>query len=356
MDIKKELSGVRENVSLAEHTSFKIGGKAKYFFTAKTEKDLIEAIITARKLRWPFFILGGGSNLLVSDRGYSGIIIKVQNKALKIKKNNIGFKIIYVEAGVLLSKLVNFSVEKGLTGLEWAAGIPGTFGGAVSGNAGAFGKSMESIIKEVKVLDSKKFKIKKYKNKECYFKYRESVFKKKKNLIIVSAEIKLKKENKEKIKKEVKKNIELRKSKTPTGPSAGSIFKNIEVGEEGKPSSSPTEALAEVKKRAKFSSPFAVAQVAGLGKCGLNLNKLKKQYPDLSKKIKGNKIPTAYFIEKCGLKGKKIKGAEISKKHANFIVNLKDAKAKDVLKLINLVKKSVKNKFKINLEEEIKFL
>ena len=298
-ELKKLLPKIQRNVLLRHYTTFKIGGPAKYFFVAKTKKDLIKAVKVAKKINLPFFILGGGSNLLVSDEGFDGLIIKIKNQNLKIKNANQKSKIIEAEAGVSLSQLVSVSLKNSLTGLEWAVGIPGTVGGAIWGNAGAFGKSMKDIIKSVKVLEvkNKKSKIKNLTNRDCRFGYRDSIFKKNPNLIILSTEIKLEKGNKKEIKEKMKENLTYRKQTQPLSfPSAGSIFKN------------PKDYFA------------------------------------------------AKLIEKTGLKGKKIGNAQISKKHANFIVNLKRAKAIDVIQLINLVKKEVKKKCGIDLKEEIQYL
>jgi len=329
----------RKNVSLAKYSTFKIGGKAKYFFISSTEKDLIKAVKTAKELnpvrdkslngvKMPFFILGGGSNLLVSDKGYDGAVIKMKNEKLKIKNYNSKFKI-FCESGTPLAKLVNASVEKGLTGLEWAAGIPGTVGGAVRGNAGAFGNSISDIVKTVKCLEAESLNIKVLRNKDCKFEYRDSIFKKNKNLIILSAEMKLKKvyelrsssptSSIERVRKNIKKNLEQRKKTQPLNfPSAGSVFRNVKY---------------EIKNE-----------------------KLLEEFPKLKEFNKKGIIPTGYLIEGCGLKGKKIGKAKISEKHSNFIVNLGGAKADDVKKLINLAKKQVKKKFKIILEEEIQYL
>jgi len=246
----------------------------------------------AKKSNLPFFILGGGSNILVSDKGYNGLVIKIKNQKSKIKNNRI-----LAEAGLALNRLVELSLKNNLTGMEWAVGIPGTIGGAIYGNAGAFKKSMKDLIKEVEVFDTKDEKIKIFKNKDCKFGYRDSIFKKKKNLIILSASLQLKKGKKMKIKEKIKRYLNYRKETQPLNfPSAGSIFKN------------PKNFYA------------------------------------------------GFLIEKCGLKGKRIGNAKISEKHANFIVNLGNGKAKDVKKLIKLIKKKVKNKFKIELEEEIQYL
>ncbi len=330
INIDRFLPGVQKNISLKNYITFKIGGKAKYFFAAKTKKDLILAITVAKKLKIPFFILGGGSNLLVSDQGYKGLVIKIENCKLKtelptkfwwranVKKRTKSSSPIEnckvgAESGVPLGKLVNISIEKSLTGLEWAAGIPGTVGGAVYGNCGAFQKSMKDIIEKVEVFDTEELRIMNYELSDCQFGYRDSIFKRNKNLIILSAKTQLKKGKKKEIQKKIKEYLNYKKEKQPLNyPSAGSIFKNP-----------PRFSAGELVKEDKSSS---------------------------------SRLAAARLIEKCGLKGKRIGSAKISEKHANFIVNLGGGKAKNVMRLINLAKKKVKKKFKINLEEEIQHL
>jgi len=314
MNIEKLLPGVKKNILLKKYTTFRIGGPAKYFFEAKKKEDLIKAIYVAKKFKLPFFILGGGSNLLVSDKGYNGLVINFQFPISNFQKNKI-----IVGAGTKLGELVNASAKKGLTELEWAVGIPGTVGGAIWGNAGAFKNSMQNVVKEVEVLDSKTLKIKKFKNKDCKFSYRESIFKKNSNLIILSVISQLKKGNKKQIKEKMQEYSNYRKEKQPLNfPSAGSIFKNQK---------------SKIKNK-----------------------KLLKKYPELKKFYKKGEISAAWLIEECGLKGKRVGNIKISEKHANFIVNLDGGKAKDVKKLIKIIKNKVKNKFGITLEEEIQFL
>jgi UDP-N-acetylmuramate dehydrogenase len=310
MSIKKELTGIKENISLSQYTTFKIGGLAKYFFLAKSKKDLVEAVLLAGKFNLPFFVLGGGSNLLISNKKYNGLIIKTQFSKLVYDSQEC--KII-AEAGLPLNKLVSFCLEKELGGLEWANGIPGTIGGAVCGNAGAFGQSIGKAVKKVEVLEIKENKIKTIEKKDCFFNYRNSVFKNNKNLIVLSIEIKLKKDNKKGIRNKMENCLKQKKETQPLNfPSAGSIFKNpkdFSVGRLGD------------EDRSSFSTFVPSA---------------------------------ARLIEECNLKGKRIGGAEVSCKHANFILNYSGkARAEDVNNLINLIKKEVRNKFKINLEEEI---
>ena len=288
--IKEELPKIKRNISLKDYTTFKIGGKAKYFFRVKTKEDLIRAILMVKKYNLPFFILGEGSNLLISDKGFNGLVIKIQNTKYKIQDTKI-----VVEAGVPLAKLVSQSLQIGAVGLEWAVGIPGTIGGAIKGNTGAFGESIADITKKVTVLDE--FQTKILKNKDCKFNYRNSIFKQNPRLIVLEIEVQLKKGNKKKIKEKMKKYLDYRKKHHPLSfPSAGCIFKN----------------------------------------------------PKLA--------PAGFLIEKCGLKGKRIGNVKISEKHTNFIINLGGGRAEDVKKLINLAKRKVKNKFKVKLEREIQYV
>jgi len=302
---------MQENISLAKHTSFRIGGPAKYFFIAKSKEDLVKAIKKAKNQGLPFFILGGGSNVLISDEGFEGLVIKVQNSKFKIQNSSI-----WAEAGVKLSDLLKLSAENNLTGLEWVVGIPGTIGGAICGNAGMPGKSISDIVENVEVLDADTLKIhpvksseagispkaklfhgvKTFTNKDCKFGYRDSIFKHNKNLIILSAYIQLKKGESKKSKKVVQEILKKRAEKIPKGYSAGCIFKNPK------------------------------------------------------------NISAGELIEKCGFKGFAIGGAQVSFQHANFIINTGKAKAEDVFNLINLIKSVVKDKTGIELEEEIVFL
>jgi len=293
MDIQKDLPGIKKNIRIAPYTTFKIGGPAEYFFKAKTKEDLIKAIETARKFKLPFFILAGGSNLLVSDKGFKGLVIKNQNSKIRIKDSKV-----ITEAGVKLNELVKVCLKKSLSGLEWSAGIPGTIGGAIRGNAGAFEKSIAESIEKIEALEiNVRLEIKNYEVKDCKFDYRSSIFKEKKNLIVLSAEIRLEKDDKSKIKERIERYLNYRKNKHPLEfPSAGSIFKN------------PKDNAAGI------------------------------------------------LINQCGLSGFKIGQAQISEKHSNFIINLGGAKAEDVCQLIDLIKKKVEEKFGIELKEEIQLL
>ncbi|MBI4692050.1 MAG: UDP-N-acetylmuramate dehydrogenase [Candidatus Terrybacteria bacterium] len=287
---------VKENEPLKNHSTFRIGGLARYFAVAKTKEEILEVINFAKEKNLPYFVFGRGSNILFRDESFDGLAIKIENWKLKIENSNV-----IVGSGVLFSELILKSVEAGLTGLEWGAGIPGTVGGCVAGNCGAYGHNISESVEKVITLD------KEYSKEECGFLYRDSKFKNQptgEKEIILEIELKLEKGDKEKSKEEIKKILIDRKEKNPPYPSIGCIFKNF-----------------------------------------------KSQNANLKT------ITARSLIEECGLKGRRIGsangGAQVSEQHPNFIVNLGNARAEEVLELINLCKQKVKEKFNLDLEEEI---
>jgi len=302
---------IKENIDLSTQTTFKIGGKAKFFVEIFSKDELRQAIEFSRKKNLKFFILAGGSNVLISDKGFEGLTIKMSNKKIYLE----GAEVV-CEAGASLADLVNFSIENSLTGLEWAAGIPGTVGGAVRGNAGAFGGEIKDSVSEVEVLDAKtdNLEVVKLKNEECHFGYRSSLIKENNNLIVFSARFKLSKGIARESKILSEDIIKKRALKQPIGFSAGSFFKN--------PSTTDKSLIEKFEK-------------------------------DIKMKMRGDKMPAGWFIEDLGLKGKKIGGAQISEKHANFIINTGKARAEDVIILSSFLKQKVRDKYGIQLEEEI---
>jgi len=304
---------IKKEHSLSNYTTYKIGGPAKYFFLAENNEDLVKAVTFSKKLKIPHFILAGGSNLLISDQGYNGLVIFNQAKDIIFKDDNR----VVADAGVKLMDLVIQTTEKGLSGLENLAGIPGSVGGAIRGNAGAWGSEIADHIIGVEIMrGSEQFILD---NLQCDFKYRDSIFKHNNDLII-SAEFRLVKSLKVESKNIIKEILEKRKDGQPLEcPSAGCVFKNILINSENQ------------------------EQVN-------NINDLPVKF------LEYKKIPTAWLIEQAGLKGEKIGDAQVSEKHANFIVNLDKATAKDVVELISEIKTKVKEKFDLELEEEIKYL
>ena len=313
---------IQKNISLSKYTSFKIGGAARYFCVTENVDEIKEALEFAGENKLEVFVLGGGSNLLISDKGFDGLVIRITNYELRIKNNRI-----FVGSGLPLIKLVSESIKNNLTGLEWAAGIPGTVGGAVANNAGANGRCMADVVGEVEVLHKGSTALRGlwnqriFTNKQCQFSYRDSIFKKEKKFIILSAVLKLSKGNQEESKKIILEILKLRKEKQPLEyPSAGSVFKNPVVDDN-------------------------------------HLAKLIKEYPELKNIAKNKTVPAGWLIGQIDeLENKKIGSVMISEKHCNFIVNTGNAKAEDVVILISLIKQKVRMYFGIQLKEEVEYM
>lgn len=301
-------------VKLKNLGSFKIGGEARFFKRATTLEDLINVVEDVKKRRLPFFILGGGTNILFSDDGYDGLILKPDFADISVVGNKIT-----AGAGVNMANLVNCSIENNLSGLEWAGGLPGTFGGALRGNAGAFGGELKDTVERVLSFNTKKMKLIERRREECDFGYRTSVFKRDKNEIIVEATLTLAPGLGNEIREKVESKISYRKQKHPLDYfNVGSVFKNVTLADY--PHLEHPDFKAPIKQ-----DPFPV-------------------------------VPTAYLLSEAKLRGVAYGGAMISPKHPNFIVNVLDATASDVINLIKLCKLEVKEKFGVELEEEIRIL
>lgn len=305
---------IQENIPLRDFTTFRLGGLARFWAEIKTKEDLEGALYFAKKEKINWFILGGGSNLLVSDQGFDGLIIKMDNREAEKQGTRI-----CVSAGLSLAEAVSLANKNNLSGLEWAMGIPGTVGGAIFGNAGAYNSTMGESIEKVEVLDVAQEKIfwKDYSGDECQFAYRESIFKQQKELIIFSAIISLTPGQPEEIDAKTKKIAQSRSSSLPLGSSAGSFFKNPYVED--------SKILSDFKR-------------------------------DQGRESRNGKIPAGWLIDQLDLRGKKIGGAIISHTHSNFIVNVGNARAEDVIILASLIKQKVRNHFGVQLEEEVQFL
>jgi UDP-N-acetylmuramate dehydrogenase len=309
----------KQNVPLKDYSRYKIGGPAAYFLEVSTKDEVIKGLKEWRKIseglpeeKRKIFILGGGTNILFSDEGFDGLVFKNSIDGIELAENRAT-----AGAGSLVVSLLDFCIENSLSGLEWAGGLPGAVGGAVRGNAGAFGGEIKDNILEVVSIDLETFQEIKRNNKECEFSYRTSIFKTRaKNELIVSATFNLSKGDKEEIKNKVLEKAEFRKIKQPLDyPNIGSIFKNV---------------------------PFDI---------------VPKQYKEeLSQHIKNDPfpvVPTAKIIYLAGLKGRRVGNVAVSDKHTNFIVNLGNGRATDVKELIEIIKVAVRKKFQIELEEEI---
>ena len=283
---------VRLHEPMKKHTTFRIGGPADYYLCPHSTEELQKILQICRENKLEFFILGNGSNLLVSDKGYRGVVIQLWKNFSDIETED---NTITVKAGALLSKVAAEALEESLTGMEFASGIPGTMGGAVMMNAGAYGGEMKDIIREVTVL-TREGELLTLSKEEMNFGYRTSVVKEK-GYVVISAELQLRKGDREEIRKVMDELKERRVTKQPLDmPSAGSTFKR----------------------------------------------------------------PEGYFAGKlimdAGLRGFSVGGAQRSEKHCGFVVNKVDATAADVLGLIGEVQKRVQEKFGVALEPEVKFL
>ncbi len=282
------------NEPMKKHTSFKIGGNADFFVSVKTIEELKQALFYAKQKHIPITIIGNGTNILVSDSGIRGIVIKIDIQKFDLKEENEYIEI-SVGSGNKMMALATQLKKQEISGFEQLSGIPGTIGGAIYMNAGAYGKEMKDIVVSTRCMNMKG-EIFELSNEEQKFKYRSSVFNTK-EYIILEAKLKLKKGKKEDIELQMNEYLNQRKEKQPLEyPSAGSTFKR----QEG--------------------------------------------------------IITAKLIDECGLKGYKIGGAMVSEKHAGFIVNTGDATAKDVLELIKYVKDEVYKKYGVKIEEEVKIV
>ena len=285
-----------DNVKLQEpmskHTTFRIGGPADFYLCPHSTKEVQQTVQICKEENLPYFILGNGSNLLVSDKGYRGVIIQLWKNFSDISVKDC---CITAKAGALLSKVAAEALEEGLTGMEFASGIPGTIGGAVFMNAGAYGGEMKDIIKEVKVLDDQG-EVRVLSNEEMKLGYRTSIVKEK-GYTVLSAVLQLKKGEVSVIRETMEDLKNRRTSKQPLDmPSAGSTFKRPEGNFAGK------------------------------------------------------------LIMDSGLRGFSVGGAQVSEKHCGFVVNKGGATAEDETALIREVQRRVKEKFGVELETEVRFL
>lgn len=280
-----------ENYNIKKYNTYRLDVICKNIVFVKNIEELIELLNNLKVNNINYLILGNGSNVIFKDNYYDGVIIKLD----KLKDIRINNNEVYVEAGYSLMKLSRDVLEYNLGGLEFAAGIPGLVGASIAMNAGAYNKDMASVVKEVQVINENNELIT-MKNSELKFKYRDSFLKKNKNYICVSAILSLEKGNKEESIELINKRRCRRTETQPLEyPSAGSVFRNPE---------------------------------------GMHAGEL---------------------IEKCGLKGYNINGAEVSEKHANFIINKGNCTGKDIIELINVIKTKVKEKYNVELilEQEI---
>lgn len=294
---------ILENEPMYKHTSFKVGGPARYFVKAENTTDLKGATALAREKGLPHFILGNGTNLLVSDKGFDGVVVTLAGEFSAIENLDSGnFR---VGAAVPLGRFARTALKQGFAGIHKLAGIPGTLGGAIYMNAGAYGQEIGSCCTQVTVLD-KNGDIRELSNADCAFGYRQSIFQKDAATILSAA------------------------FQLPTAESLAKSTTDLEAE------------LAECMAKRKATQPL------NMPNAGSTFKRLDAGTADMP-----TQVAPGYYIEQAGLKGNRIGGAEVSTLHANFIVNACGATAKDILELSEFVQKRVAEKFGIQLKREI---
>lgn len=306
---------IRKGEIMARHTTLKVGGPAEFYIAVEKADDLIKAVNIARNIKIPFLILGGGSNIIFSDSGFKGLVIKNNCRRFEVtsmigkvknRKIDVDRALVYAESGAIMNQLVRYTIEEGLEGLEYQLGLPGTVGGAIYMNSNFPWKRayIGDFVHKAKLL-TETGEVKEVDKSYFNFAYDKSILQDTSE-IVLSVIFKLQPADKKILWERGTEALNYRTETQPKGISAGCTFRNISIA-----------------------------------------NALSIPTPD-------NITSAGYLIDKAGLKGKRIGGAMISDKHANFILNMGAAKAEDIVSLINLIKEEVHNKFGVKLHLEIK--
>ncbi|HUK15207.1 MAG TPA: UDP-N-acetylmuramate dehydrogenase [Bryobacteraceae bacterium] len=301
---------VSAGTPLALYTRFGIGGPADLYVETASVPAFLAALETARASGLPTMVMGGGTNLIVSDRGFRGIVLRYRGDGLRATG-----ECVTAEAGAVLQDLVDFTIARGLKGLETLAGIPGSVGAAIYGNAGAYGHSISEPVVAVRFFDGRGERT--FDQAECDFAYRESIFKKHKDWIVFSAELRLKTADGAELRRMADEILRVRNEKFPvTMKCAGSIFKNLLLKE------LPAGVAARVPAAA----------------------------------VREGKVPAAWFLEQVGAKGIERGQIRVADYHANLIYNAGNGTAADLCELIGELKARVRERFGIDLEEEVQYV
>jgi len=300
---------IYEKVPLARYTRFAIGGPADILVDTDSEEAFIDALRIARA-SGSYTVIGGGTNLIVSDAGFPGIVLRLASRGIRNDQLTIR-----VEAGAELQALVDYSIEHGLKGLETMTGIPGSVGAAIYGNAGAYGHSINERIRQVRFFDGSAIRV--IGNQECEFRYRDSIFKRRKDWIIFSAELEMSEAPQAELSRIAADILKIRLEKYPLDMKcAGSIFKNL--------------LLADLPESARSLVPERV--------------------------VREGKVPSAYFLEQVGAKGMQNGGIHVADYHANLIYNAGHGTSRELCALIASLKLQVQQRFGITLEEEVQYI
>ncbi len=312
LDRLSHVNGIRleRDVPLSQHTRFGLGGPADFYLTTADPVGFAQALAIVRASGLDYVVIGGGTNLIVADEGFRGVCLRLTSNWI----HNDGLRV-DVDCGATLQALVDYTVDRGLKGLETMTGIPGSVGAAVYGNAGAYGHSIQERVRKVRFLDGES--IREFTNEECHFHYRESIFKTNKQWIILSATLEMEPGDAPSLREIADRILTTRNRKyPPTMRCAGSIFKNF--------------LLAELPPRVVSEIPANVI-------------------------IEG-KVPSAWFLEQVGAKGMKQGGIEVADYHSNLIYNAGDGTARELLQIVSELKRRVRERWDIPLEEEVQYV
>jgi len=333
---------MQKNYPLSKLTTFKIGGTADYFSQVKKEEELVKAVNFAKERALPILVIGEGSNVLVSDKEFQGLVIQFVNKDIKVDGNTVT-----AGAGAKWDALVEFCVTKGLQGIECLSGIPGTLGAAPYQNIGAYGQELKDTFLKLKAYDSKLAKFVLMDKSQCQFGYRDSIFKNSnyKNRYLIFEVV-----------------LQLKKSKLAK-VSYDSLAKYLEKEEIETPSLRKVRAAVLALRQEKLEDPRKNGNAGSFFKNPVisknAFQKIQKQYPDIPNFLSENgkvKIFAGWLIEKAGWKGKKYKKVGVSEKNALVLVNLGGGSAKEIEELAEKIVASVYKNFGIKLVPEVQLI
>lgn len=305
---------IQENVILKPFSTFKIGGSAQYFAKITSTEDLVDALRFAQEKDLPVGIIGAGCNLIITDEGIPGLVIKMENQGIAFDS-----QVVRAEAGLSFAAFTARAHQQGLTGVEWMPSVPSSIGGGIRGNAGAFGGETKDLLKAVQVYRNDR--VEEIDVTDLDFQYRYSTFKAKDNTdVILGGVFELQAGSVDDARGEVRGFIQKKQANQPTGVAcSGCIFQNYE------------------------------GQIVD--------ENLVSEFPELAVFNEKSLIPTGYLIERAGLKGTKVGGVQVSEKHANYIINPgNDARYQDVLDMIAKIKATVKDRFGVDIKEEAVYL
>jgi UDP-N-acetylmuramate dehydrogenase len=307
---------IQKNHPLNKLNTFQVGGPAKYYFEAKDKEGLRNVFDWAENNNIKYYILGGGSNTVIPDKGVDGLVVHIKNDERRLMGERIE-----CGAGAMLSQINNLAQVNKLSGLEWSCGIPrATIGGAIRGSAEAFQARISDIVETVEVYRIKSKRFETLSKRMCEFSYRMSIFKKNNDYIVWKAVLKFTPSDKEAIQSKIEASINFRLSKYPNLPSAGSVFENVDPK------------IAEKANKSFFDRELK--------------NKIGRE----------GKIGAGLLIDMAGLKGKSIGGIKISLEHANHIVNTGKGTSEEIIMMISYIKQQVRDEFGIQLKEEVSYL